>query len=201
MDYQELKDCIDGLAPTQRQALGKVLSLAALGGALKPEFQAHAEAADSPRAFFEAIYADDDLRFTNVWAAWAKHAGKDWLGRFEPIGRGARVDFRGRESQDAAFSVRGVPVAFAGGGSLIVPLSGRGADVYLFADDSFNEEAATYFTTLQGDFTCAGLELSGMFDVFKADNALILEQWNLGENGFRARTTDLANTHGFISMH
>ena len=201
MNYQEMKNSIDSLAPVQRQTLSRILSLAALGGSLKPEFQDHAEEVDSPRAFFDAIYADDELRFTSVWAAWAKQTGKDWLSRFEPIARGVRIDFRGRESKDAAFSVRGVPVEFDGGGSFVVPLPGRGADTYLFADDSFNEEAATYVTTIQGDFTCAGLELSGMFDVFKAEGALILEQWSLCENGFRARTTNLANTHGFISMH
>lgn len=201
MNYQELKESIDGLASAQRQALSKVFSLAVIGGSIKPEFQVHAETANSPRTFFEAIYADDNLRFTNVWAAWAKYAGKDWLGRFEPIAHGERIDFRGRESKDAAFSVRGVPVKFTGGGSFVVPLPGRGADVYVFADDSFNEEAATYVTTLEGDFTCAGLELSGMFDVFKADSILILEQWNLSESGFRVRTTNLASSHGFISMH
>lgn len=201
MNYQEMKEYIDGLAPIQRQALSKMLSLSALGGSFKSEFRVYAEEADSPCSFFDAIYADDNLRFTSVWAAWARHTGKDWLGRFEPIARGARIDFRGRESKDAAFSVRGVPVEFAGGGSFIVPLSGRGAEVYVFADECFNEDAATYVTTLQGDFTCAGLELSGMFDVFRADGCLILEQWSLCENGFRARTTDLANTHSFISMH
>ncbi|MEA5019548.1 MAG: hypothetical protein VB027_04190 [Gordonibacter sp.] len=119
MNYQEMKNSIDSLAPVQRQTLSRILSLAALGGSLKPEFQDHAEEVDSPRAFFDAIYADDELRFTSVWAAWAKQTGKDWLSRFEPIARGVRIDFRGRESKDAAFSVRGVPVEFDGGGSFV----------------------------------------------------------------------------------
>lgn len=184
MNYQEMKEYIDGLAPIQRQALSKMLSLSALGGSFKSEFRVYAEEADSPCSFFDAIYADDNLRFTSVWAAWARHTGKDWLGRFEPIARGARIDFRGRESKDAAFSVRGVPVEFAGGGCLLCPCRGVVLKyMYLLTSASMRMPRRTLrrFRVIS---PVLALSLSGMFDVFRADGCLILEQWSLCENRF-----------------
>lgn len=187
MDYQELKRQIDELEGVRRAQYRQVMSLAALGGNVRPEFRAHLEVASDYRAFFDALYEDDSLRFTRAWAAWAKLAGKDWIGRFQPEHAVGNVVFGGR----------GLPVEFAGGGTLLVPTGGRGktARVYVFDDGAFNESAATYFTSLDGAFTCARIEFDGVYDVFAGDGAVVFERWRFNENGQRAKAADLAREY------
>ena len=146
MEYGELKEQIDGLGERQRRGCARVLSLVSLGGGVRPEFRGHLDGASTYREFLEALYRDDDLRFTRAWAAWAKLDGKQWVGRFEPVRTSARVPFGGR----------GMPVVLSGG-TMLVPLAGHGkqAHVLEFEDGAFNEDAATYFTSIEGAFTCA----------------------------------------------
>ena len=69
-----------------------------------------------------------------------------------------------------------------------VPLQGRGhaANVYLFAENSFDEHAAEFRGAINGSFTCVGMELVGAFDIYRAHRALIFERWDVDELRRRA---------------
>lgn len=187
MEYGELKEQIDGLGERQRRGCARVLSLVSLGGGVRPEFRGHLDGASTYREFFEALYRDDDLRFTRAWAAWAKLDGKQWVGRFEPVRTSARVPFGGR----------GMPVVLSGG-TMLVPLAGHGkqAHVLEFEDGAFNEDAATYFTYIEGAFTCAEMAFEGIYDVFTSGNAVLFERWALNEKGARVKAAQLAQKYG-----
>ena len=157
MEYGELKEQIDGLGERQRRGCARVLSLVSLGGGVRPEFRGHLDGASTYRAFFEALYRDDDLRFTRAWAAWAKLDGKQWVGRFDPVRASARVPF---------------------------------------GDGAFNEDAATYFTSIEGAFTCAEMAFEGIYDVFTSGNAVLFERWALNEKGARVKAAQLAQKYG-----
>lgn len=188
MEYEELKEQINGLDERRRRGCARVLSLVSIGGGVRPEFRGHLDGASTYRAFLEALYRDDDLRFTRAWAAWAKLDGKQWVERFEPERSAERVPFGGR----------GLPVEFLPGGTMLVPLSGHGkqARVLVFEDGAFNEDAATYFTSVEGSFTCADLAFEGIYDVFTSGNAVLFERWALNEKGARVKAAQLAQKHG-----
>ena len=57
--------------------------------------------------------------------------------------------------------------------------------MYVFPESGFNEAAAEQVASLNGTFTCAGMEFDGTYDVFVADRALILEEWELDKMGYR----------------
>ena len=187
MAYEELRGQVDGLGERQRRGCARVLSLVSIGGGVRPEFRAHLAEAATYREFFEALYRDDDLRFTRAWAAWAKLDAKQWVGRFEPVRTMARVPFGGR----------GLPVRFSDG-TMIVPLAGHGkqAHVFEFEDGAFNEDAATYFTSIEGAFTCAEMAFEGIYDVFTSGNAVLFERWALNEKGARRKAAQLAQEYG-----
>ncbi|RDB63895.1 hypothetical protein C1878_03645 [Gordonibacter sp. 28C] len=187
MDYCELKDQVNGLDERQRKGCTRVLSLVSIGGGMRPEFREHLDGASTYREFFEALYGDDTLRFTKAWAAWARHDGKQWVDRFEPAQAAERVPFAGR----------GLPVEFSGN-TVLVPLGGHGkkARVLAFEDGAFNEDAAAYFTSIEGAFTCGGLSFDGIYDVFTSGNTVLFEHWALNEKGIRVKSAQLAENYG-----
>ena len=187
MDYLELKNQINGLSERLCRGYARVLSLVTLGGGVRPELREHLSDASTNREFFEALHRDDDLRFTRAWAAWAQGDGKSWIERFEPVRMVERVPFSGR----------GLPVEFSGG-TMLVPLGGHGkqARVFVFEDGAFNEDAATYFTSIEGAFTCAGIAFEGIYDVFTSGNTVLFERWALNEKGIRVKAAQLAQEYG-----
>lgn len=180
MEFNELKDQLNEMGKPGRE----LMMLATLGGKVRAEYAAHAETTSSAREFFDAVYADDDLRFTPLWAAWAKESRKDWLGRFEPerVVRGVRL-LRGS-----------VPIEFAHGGTVIVPAEARGQHLTImeFADGAINEEAARFFGAVEGSFTCAGMEFSGTYDVLVTKGVLMFVRWAVNERGQRTSEAELA---------
>lgn len=183
MDYGELKDRIDALEGQRRKEFARVLSLAALGGRVRPEFALHLAGSKTPEEFFDAVYDDDGLRFTQAWAAWAQVSGKNWVDRFDARGALASAPlYRG-----------GLPVVFSDGAvSVPTGLRGRNARILLFDDGDFNEAAASYLTTVEGSFSCAGEDFAGTYDVFSGCGAVLLERWILDERGERAKAAELA---------
>lgn len=180
MKFDDLKAELEGWG-AQGSAL---LRSATIGGALRREYAAHADAASSARAFLDAVYADDDLRFTPLWSAWAKADRKDWTARFA-----CERSVRGVE-----LVRRGVPLAFANGGELLIPAQARGghATVVEFADGAANVDAAEFFASVEGSFTCGGMAFSGTYDVLRDRGTIIFVRWELNERGQRASAAELA---------
>ena len=74
------------------------------------------------------------------------------------------------------------------GNELLIPLHGRGhgANVYLFADSGFNAKAAELYGSINGSFSCVGIELEGAFDVYRGHRTLIFERWTIDKLKRRA---------------
>lgn len=180
MRFDELKDELRSMGKPGRE----LLALATIGGAVRQEYAAHAEAATSARAFLDAVYADDDLRFTALWSAWAKADRKDWLVRFAPE----------RCVRGVELVRRGLPVEFAGGGALLIPAEARGgrATVAEFADGAINAEAAEFLMAVEGAFACGGLVFDGTYDVLRDRGTVIFVRWRLNARGQRASAAELA---------
>lgn len=168
MDYRELADQIAQAPASSRPALERLLLYTTAGGAIRPAYAAHAEGAGDYRAFFDAIYADDELRFTDVWAGWATFSRKGWIGRFEPQMALAGLRLKGD----------GLPVVFESG-IMLAPTGSRDniANLYVFSQGAFNVEAAEFVTSIGGTFACAGYDFAGIYGVYKYRGSVILEQW------------------------
>lgn len=171
MNYEKLKEEINGLSEPNRKAYRSLFSVASVAGDVWPKFQPHLAQANTADEFFEAIYADDEMRFENVWAEWAKMKRKKWVGRFEAD----------RAYGNIRFEERGVFLTGNAGNELLIPLVGRGkfGGIYVFEDNGFNERAAELYGSINGEFTCMGIELSGAFDIYRAECAIIFERWDV----------------------
>lgn len=180
MEYRELKEQVDASDGAHRKELKRALTLAAIGGNVRPQFQRHLEQATTYQEFFDGLYEDDECRFERSWALWARLGRKDWLGRFTPE----------RKIDQVYFTGRGLTVELAGG-SFLVPMAGRVTTVYLFDQGSFNEGAAEYFTSLDGKFSCAGMEFEGAYDIYRTHGAVLFERWHCDEDGRREGAVDL----------
>lgn len=184
MDYQDLKRQLDELSDAQKREYRGLLAQAALGGQIRPEYEACAEKASTWREFFDAVYADDALRFTRLWGAWAKADRKEWVARFVPAQAAQRV----------RLVRRAVPLEYAHGGALLVPADARGqhASVLVFEDESINTGAATFFTSIEGQFTCGDIAFDGTYDVFYYHGAVLFVKWAVNAQGQRRSEAQLA---------
>lgn len=177
MKYEELKAEIDAMPGARGKDYRKLLSVAGPNGKVWKTLEAHLEAATTAREFFEAVYNDDECRFENVWAEWAKLERKRWVGRFVPqqaVGI-EKLQNKGVFLQNGANEIL-IPV----------PVRGRDLGVYVFNEGGFNTKAAEYFSSINGTFTCEGLTLEGAFDVYRAHHAVIFERWALDQFNRRA---------------
>lgn len=178
MDFATFKELMDAVPERDRKDYSKLRQYCCIGGNVWPQYQKHLEEATTLREFFEAIYADDACKFDNAWAHWARMQHKRWADRFEPE----------RMMRDVMFTANGILFQKDGLELVIsVPVSGKRkrADVYVFPESGFNEAAAEQVASLNGTFSCAGMEFDGTYDVFVADRALILEEWELDKMGYR----------------
>ena len=144
MQYEELKAQVEAVPAAQAKDYRELLALASIAGGVWPRLKGHLEAAEDCRGFFQAIYDDDACRFENAWAYWAKMNKEPWADRFE-----AEKAVRGVRLENKGIFIEG------NGNELLVPLQGRGhaANVYLFAENSFNEHAAEFYGAINGSFT------------------------------------------------
>lgn len=176
MNYQDLKERTAALPESKQKDYRKLMSLACVGGDVKAQLKKHLETSVSIDDFYEAVYNDDECRFENVWAYYAKMKGGKWPQRFcaEDARLGVRLQLRGItvESKDVQF---------------FIPMTGRNrtADVYLFADGEVNDEAADYFTSVSGTFTCLDMEFAGTYDILVGPRLVIFERWEFDKLGNR----------------
>lgn len=177
MKYEELKEQVKAVPASQAKDYRELLSLASIAGDVWPQFKKHLEQARDCRGFFKSIYDDDACRFENAWAYWAKMNKELWADRFEAE----------RALRNVTLDNKGVFLK-GGGNELLIPLSGRShaASIYLFRENGFNEKAAEFYGAINGSFTCAGIELEGAFDVYRAHRALIFERWEIDQLKRRA---------------
>lgn len=176
MEYQELIEAVDDMPETKRKEYRRLLSLATIGGSVRHGMEEHLESACTVDDFFEAIFEDDALRNTNVWGAWASDRKKNWIDRFEPDRA-----FTGVKIEQKGFVVESPDVEF------FIPVGGRGryGSLYEFKDGAFNEDAAEYFTSISGRFTCVGIAFEGSYDVFVSGRSVIFERWEFDALGNR----------------
>lgn len=176
MDYQDLLDRIPNQSINEYLEMKRIILLATRGESVCPEFSRHLAGSSSPVGFLDAVYADDELRFTKVWAEWAKYSGKNWVGRFTPI----------REVRSIALERIGLPLRFSDGCLYISSgISALFADLLVFEDEAFNEDAATFVSSVEGSFACGGLEFEGFYGVFASRGTVILEKWRKSPYGTR----------------
>lgn len=179
MEFKELREQIDAMPAGQRKDYRKIFSFCGAGGRVWPQLAAHLEAASTVREFLDAVYEDDACRYETVWALWAKLGRKPWVKRFEPQ----------QVLRDVKLKDNGLLLECADGASqVLIPLNTRGKyiDICVFAEDGFNSEAAELFSSITGRFMCCGILLEGTFDVYRADHAVIFEQWNFDQFGRRS---------------
>lgn len=171
MDYQGLKEEIDALPELKKKDHRSLFSLASIAGDVWPKFQSHLDGATCADEFFEAIYNDDEMRFENVWAEWAKMKRKKWVSRFDAD----------KAYENIRFEERGIFLTGNAGNELLIPMIGRGkfGGIYIFEDSGFNERAAELYGSINGEFSCMGIELKGAFDIYRTDKALIFERWDV----------------------
>ena len=176
MDYQDLKEQTAAKSEEELADYKKLFSLACIGGGVKNTLKGHLENASNIDEFYASVYADDDCRFENAWGYYAKMQGNDWPKRFEceQARYGVQLQLRG-------VAVENETIQF------FIPMMGRSrrADVYIFADGKFNEEAADYFTSVSGTFTCLDMEFAGTYDIFVGPRLIIFERWEFDKLGNR----------------
>lgn len=176
MNYSELKEQTNALPEEKQHDYRKLMTLACVGGDVKRQLKKHLEQAQTPDEFYEAIYEDDACLFENVWAYYAKMKGGKWPQRFcaEDARLGIRLQLRG-------IAVESKEVQF------FIPMTGRNrtADVYLFADGKVNDNAADYFTSVSGTFTCLDMTFAGTYDIYVGPRLVIFERWEFDKLGNR----------------
>lgn len=176
MNYNELKEQTSALPEERRHDYRKLMTLACVGGDVKHQLKKHLDQASTLDEFYEAIYKDDACLFENVWAYYAKMKGGKWPQRFcaEDARLGIRLQLRG-------IAVESKEVQF------FIPMSGRNrtADVYLFADGKINDNAADYFTSVSGTFTCLDMTFAGTYDIYVGPRLVIFERWEFDKLGNR----------------
>lgn len=168
MDYSKLKESIEKAPLGSRATLERLLLYVSSGAAVSPDYAPYLEGAESYQDFFNALYADDAMKSTSVWAEWAALKRKSWINRFEPD----------LALENLRLKSDGLPVQF-GTGLFLAPTGSRDniANLYVFKQGAFNAEAAEFVTSIGGTFTCAGYDFAGIYGVYKYRGSVILEQW------------------------
>lgn len=164
--------------------------LAGLGYGFTECFAKHGEEAANAREFLEAVYNDDNLRMTKLWATWAQVSKKQWVSRFEPL----------RVQRRLFFSGLGPVLEFENGAAFLVASGtyGKCIDIMEFEDNTVNDEAGKRFTSVQGKFKVGDMEFDGTYDIIQAPGTLIFEKWVFNLMGDRAKTAALqAKTRRF----
>lgn len=175
MKYDEFKALIDAMDEEERKEHLKVFPLACLGGSILPEYEKHAEAANSLEEFYDLVFADDDLRFTKIWAVISRMKDPSWIERFEYVDVARRIKAK-----------HGVPLIGENVGFSLFPASLVGSpNVYVFEDAAFNEAGCEYYMAFTGKFECVGIQLDGTYDVFRVGNNIIFEKWDFDTAGMR----------------
>ena len=169
MDYQSLKASIEQAPLASRTVLDRLLLFVSAGDQVSPEFAPYLDGSASYQDFFNALYADDTLKFTPIWAEWAAHKRKSWLSRFTPQ---LAIEHLRLKSD-------GVPVQF-GTGLFLAPTGSRDniASLYVFKQGAFNAQAAEFVTSIGGTFTCAGYDFAGIYGMYKYRGNVIFEEWD-----------------------
>lgn len=169
MLLQELKEQIAQIPVTsKREALERIVLYVSIADRVYPQYEEYLSEAGDYQEFFDAVYADDDQKFTSVWAEWAKLTHKKWLDRFESTLQIESIRLKGD----------GLPVEF-GTGIVLAPTGSRDniANLYLFESGAFNVETADFVTSLGGTFTCAGYDFCGVYGLYNSHGNVILEEW------------------------
>lgn len=168
MELQELERQIEEAPLASRSDLRTLLNYVSIGGRMLPPYERPLADASTYREFFDAIYADDDQRFTHVWALWAKLASKTWTNRFDPVLR----------LENLKLKAAGLPILFEGGVTLAPTGSCDNiANLLVFSQGAFNAEAADFVTSVGGTFTCAGYEFVGIYGLYQYRGNAIFEAW------------------------
>ena len=168
MNYDELKEQIEAAPLKTRAQLDTLFAYTTIGNQVLAQYKDCLEQATTYREFFDAIYSNDEFKFTPVWAAWARIAGKKWLNRFTPMLYKEKLKLR----------AAGLPLEFDGG-VVLAPAGAHGniVNFYLFEQHAFNTEAADFVTSVGGTFKCADYEFKGIYGIYAWRGNIILEQW------------------------
>lgn len=170
MECAELKKQIEQAPLASREKLSKMYMFVTAGDAVKGEFANHLAGANNYNEFFEAIYRDENQKFTLLWAECAKLKRRNWLQFFEPK----------MLVQNIRMKTDGLPVQF-GSGVMLAPTGGRDniANFYLFESKGFNTNAADFVTSIGGTFTLLDYEFCGIYGLYKYRGSVILEEWQV----------------------
>lgn len=170
MDCQELKQAVANAPLKSRELLERVYMYTTAGDEIKPEFAEYLEASDSYQDFVDAIYRDENRKFSLLWAECAKFKRRNWLQYFEPK----------MLVENVRMKTDGVPIQF-GSGVMLAPTGSRDniAKVYVFASKAFNTNAAEFVTSIGGTFTLLDYEFCGIYGIYKYRGSVILEEWEV----------------------
>ena len=170
MNCVELKDSIGKAPIASRAALEKVYMQVTAGDSIRPEFAEYLEAASTYNDFIEAIYRDENRKFSLLWAECAKLKRRNWLNFFEPKMLVQNIRMKGD----------GIPVQF-GTGMMFAPSGGRDniANLYVFPSGGFNANAAEFVTSIGGTFKMLDYEVCGIYGIYKYHGSVILEEWQV----------------------
>lgn len=169
MDARTLKEQIDAAPLTSRADLTKLYMFVTVGDDFLPEYEAHAVGASTYRELFDAIYADEALKDTMVWAECAKLNRHNWLRYFTPK----------LLIENLRMKTDGLPVQM-GEAVMLAPTASRDniANLYVFENGAFNRAAAEFVTSIGGKFTVADYEFLGIYGLYKYKQNVIMEEWD-----------------------
>lgn len=178
MDYDKLKELTAEVRPEEAKDYRKLFSYVTVAGNVAEPYRKHLGDAETLQEFYDAIYADDDLKRERAWGQWAKMSKKSWISRFVP-----------EQATKVRLQTRGVFVqAKDGNNELLIPLPvhNRIVDICRFGDMSINEEAGDFYGSIYGSFTCEGIDLEGAFDIYLGPLAVAFERWDTDKMNTRA---------------
>ena len=170
MDSTELKEQIENAPTSSRVLLDHIYMQTVAGGRPLPEFADVLGEAESYHDFIDAIYRDQNRKFSLLWGLCAQFKRRNWLMYFEPKMLISNIRLKGE----------GIPVQF-GSGVMFAPTGGRDniAKLYVFASGAFNVHAAEFVTSIGGTFTMLDYEFCGIYGLYKYRGSVIMEEWQV----------------------
>lgn len=170
MDCSQLKEQIEQAPVKSRAQLDKILMYVTSGPDVLPEFADALAQSSTYGEFVDAVYRDENRKFSLLWAECAKFKRRNWLRFFEPK----------MLIQNARMKTDGLPIQF-GSGVMLAPTGSRDniANFYVFASKGFNAQAADFVTSIGGTFTILDHEFCGIYGVYKYRGSVILEEWQV----------------------